>query len=107
MHLLVETLKAIEIGRTVNALRKHNSNHIQKLVRALIKGWKVHLSAGVKRKMLEEVLDASKLEIAKWKLHEGYQRKQNAMKQQMIKTIDLHDILKDSHEKEGSKKKLG
>ncbi|KAH0458650.1 hypothetical protein IEQ34_011464 [Dendrobium chrysotoxum] len=130
MQLSVETLKATEIGRTVNALRKHNCSHIQKLVRTLIKGWKVlvdewakpiaatsennitdsisklnepsvsgfelvcsskqtvkqkpsgHLSTGVKRKQLKEASAAStKLEIAKWELHEGYQRIENAKKQ--------------------------
>ncbi|PKU66393.1 putative mediator of RNA polymerase II transcription subunit 26a [Dendrobium catenatum] len=37
MQLSVETLKATKIGRTVNALQKHNCMQIQKLVRTLIK----------------------------------------------------------------------
>ncbi|KAJ0978959.1 hypothetical protein J5N97_014433 [Dioscorea zingiberensis] len=41
MALSVETLKATEIGRAVNGLRKHNSKEIRHLVRTLIDGWKV------------------------------------------------------------------
>ncbi|KAG1327712.1 putative mediator of RNA polymerase II transcription subunit 26b [Cocos nucifera] len=41
MELSVETLKATEIGRAVNGLRKHNSKQIRHLVRTLIDGWKV------------------------------------------------------------------
>lgn len=41
MQLSVETLKATEIGRAVNGLRKHNSKLIRNLVRTLILGWKV------------------------------------------------------------------
>lgn len=41
MQLSVSTLKATEIGRAVNGLRKHNSLQIRHLVRTLIEGWKV------------------------------------------------------------------
>uniref|UniRef100_J3M766 TFIIS N-terminal domain-containing protein n=1 Tax=Oryza brachyantha TaxID=4533 RepID=J3M766_ORYBR len=41
MQLSVSTLKATEIGRAVNGLRKHNSQQIRHLVRTLIEGWKV------------------------------------------------------------------
>ncbi|URD72690.1 hypothetical protein MUK42_25054 [Musa troglodytarum] len=41
MGLSVDVLKATEIGRAVNGLRKHNSKQIRHLVRALIDGWKV------------------------------------------------------------------
>ncbi|XP_062231380.1 probable mediator of RNA polymerase II transcription subunit 26a [Phragmites australis] len=41
MQLSVSTLKATEIGRAVNLLRKHNSQQIRHLVRTLIEGWKV------------------------------------------------------------------
>ncbi|THU62592.1 hypothetical protein C4D60_Mb01t06740 [Musa balbisiana] len=41
MELSVDVLKATEIGRAVNGLRKHNSKQIRHLVRALIDGWKV------------------------------------------------------------------
>ncbi|CAL9754203.1 unnamed protein product [Musa acuminata subsp. burmannicoides] len=41
MELSVDVLKATEIGRAVNGLRKHNSQQIRHLVRALIDGWKV------------------------------------------------------------------
>jgi len=41
MQLSVSTLKATEIGRAVNQLRKHNSQQIRHLVRTLIEGWKV------------------------------------------------------------------
>lgn len=41
MGLSVEALKATEIGRAVNGLRKHNSKQIRHLVRTLIDGWKV------------------------------------------------------------------
>uniref|UniRef100_A0A0A9CSH8 TFIIS N-terminal domain-containing protein n=1 Tax=Arundo donax TaxID=35708 RepID=A0A0A9CSH8_ARUDO len=41
MQLSVSTLKATEIGRAVNRLRKHNSQQIRHLVRTLIEGWKV------------------------------------------------------------------
>ncbi|CAD6333815.1 unnamed protein product [Miscanthus lutarioriparius] len=40
MQLSVSTLKATEIGRAVNRLRKHNSQEIRHLVRTLIEGWK-------------------------------------------------------------------
>ncbi|XP_062008975.1 probable mediator of RNA polymerase II transcription subunit 26b [Rosa rugosa] len=41
MALSVETLKATEIGKPVNRLRKHRSMKIRNLVRTLIDGWKV------------------------------------------------------------------
>ncbi|PKA67151.1 putative mediator of RNA polymerase II transcription subunit 26b [Apostasia shenzhenica] len=41
MQLSVEALKATEIGRAVNGLRKHNSKQIRHLVRTLIEDWKV------------------------------------------------------------------
>ncbi|KAH0465669.1 hypothetical protein IEQ34_005772 [Dendrobium chrysotoxum] len=41
MQLSVETLKATEVGRAVNGLRKHNSKQIRNLARTLIDGWKV------------------------------------------------------------------
>ncbi|KAL6140494.1 hypothetical protein ACLB2K_058793 [Fragaria x ananassa] len=41
MALSVETLKATEIGKAVNRLRKHGSVKIRNLVRSLIDGWKV------------------------------------------------------------------
>ncbi|KAL2535191.1 putative mediator of RNA polymerase II transcription subunit 26b [Abeliophyllum distichum] len=41
MPLSVESLKATEIGKSVNALRKHGSKEIRNLVRILIEDWKV------------------------------------------------------------------
>ncbi|KAJ8570525.1 hypothetical protein K7X08_037497 [Anisodus acutangulus] len=41
MALSVETLKATEIGKSVNSLRKHNSKDIRHLTRTLIEDWKV------------------------------------------------------------------
>lgn len=41
MGLSVETLKATEIGKAVNRLRKHGSMKIRSLVRTLIDAWKV------------------------------------------------------------------
>uniref|UniRef100_A0ACD5THG5 Uncharacterized protein n=1 Tax=Avena sativa TaxID=4498 RepID=A0ACD5THG5_AVESA len=41
MQLSVSALKATEIGRAVNGLRKHNSQKIRHLVQTLIQGWKV------------------------------------------------------------------
>nr|CAD1829044.1 unnamed protein product [Ananas comosus var. bracteatus] len=41
MELSVATLRATEIGRAVNGLRKHGSKQIRHLVRTLIEGWKV------------------------------------------------------------------
>ncbi|KAJ4979474.1 hypothetical protein NE237_010254 [Protea cynaroides] len=40
MALTVDTLKATEIGKAVNGLRKHNSKQIRHLARTLIDGWK-------------------------------------------------------------------
>ncbi|KAK8925948.1 putative mediator of RNA polymerase II transcription subunit 26b [Platanthera zijinensis] len=40
MQISVEILKATEIGRPVNELRKHNSKLIGRLARTLIQGWK-------------------------------------------------------------------
>ncbi|KAG6529567.1 probable mediator of RNA polymerase II transcription subunit 26b [Zingiber officinale] len=41
MELTVDVLKATEIGRAVNLLRKHASKQIRHIVRTLIDGWKV------------------------------------------------------------------
>ncbi|XP_042456359.1 probable mediator of RNA polymerase II transcription subunit 26b [Zingiber officinale] len=41
MELTVDVLKATEIGKAVNVLRKHVSKQIRHLVRTLIDGWKV------------------------------------------------------------------
>ncbi|XP_006339256.1 probable mediator of RNA polymerase II transcription subunit 26b [Solanum tuberosum] len=41
MALSVETLKATEIGKSVNSLRKHNSKDVRHLARTLIEDWKV------------------------------------------------------------------
>ncbi|KAM7505220.1 hypothetical protein LguiB_004124 [Lonicera macranthoides] len=41
MALSVETLKATEIGKAVNILRKHSSKEIRQLARTLIEGWKL------------------------------------------------------------------
>ncbi|CAN4118670.1 unnamed protein product [Withania somnifera] len=41
MALSVEILKATEIGKSVNSLRKHNSKDIRHLSRTLIEDWKV------------------------------------------------------------------
>ncbi|KAK4345909.1 hypothetical protein RND71_036085 [Anisodus tanguticus] len=41
MALSVETLKATEIGKSVNSLRKHNSKDTRHLSRTLIEDWKV------------------------------------------------------------------
>ncbi|KAJ9180957.1 hypothetical protein P3X46_009138 [Hevea brasiliensis] len=41
MALTVDTLKATEIGKAVNSLRKHGSKQICHLARTLIDGWKV------------------------------------------------------------------
>ncbi|OVA06215.1 Transcription elongation factor [Macleaya cordata] len=41
MELSVETLKATEIGKAVNGLRKHASKQIRHLARTLIDGWKI------------------------------------------------------------------
>ncbi|WCJ33300.1 Transcription elongation factor (TFIIS) family protein [Euphorbia peplus] len=41
MALTVDTLKATEIGKSVNVLRKHGSKQIRNLARTLIDGWKV------------------------------------------------------------------
>ncbi|GER25964.1 transcription elongation factor-related family protein [Striga asiatica] len=41
MHLSVETLKTTEIGKSVNALRKHRSTEIRDLARTLINNWKI------------------------------------------------------------------
>ncbi|XP_043722697.1 probable mediator of RNA polymerase II transcription subunit 26b [Telopea speciosissima] len=41
MALTVDTLKATEIGKAVNGLRKHHSKQIRHLARTLIDGWKV------------------------------------------------------------------
>ncbi|KAJ6426005.1 hypothetical protein OIU84_026562 [Salix udensis] len=41
MALTVDTLKATEIGKVVNGLRKHGSKQIRHLARGLIEDWKV------------------------------------------------------------------
>ncbi|KAK6125196.1 hypothetical protein DH2020_041062 [Rehmannia glutinosa] len=47
MPLSVETLKATEIGKSVNALRKHGSKEIRNLVRTLIEDWKIMVDTWV------------------------------------------------------------
>ncbi|XP_076959967.1 putative mediator of RNA polymerase II transcription subunit 26b [Bidens hawaiensis] len=41
MDLSVETLKATEIGKSVNSIRKHVSKDVQSIVKTLIGSWKV------------------------------------------------------------------
>ncbi|RZC77728.1 hypothetical protein C5167_001927 [Papaver somniferum] len=41
MQLSVDTLKATEIGKAVNGLRKHKSKQLRHLARTLIEGWKI------------------------------------------------------------------
>nr|DAD29224.1 TPA_asm: hypothetical protein HUJ06_030692 [Nelumbo nucifera] len=48
MALSVETLKATEIGRAVNNVRKHGSKKIRHLARTLIDGWKVMVDEWVR-----------------------------------------------------------
>ncbi|PKU76253.1 probable mediator of RNA polymerase II transcription subunit 26b [Dendrobium catenatum] len=64
-------------------------------------------AAAVKRKQIEEVSDASKLELAKKKLLAGYQRIENAKKRRMIQIIEPTDLPNVSHEELRSRKKLG
>ncbi|EPS59822.1 hypothetical protein M569_14982 [Genlisea aurea] len=47
MPLNVEILKSTEIGKTVNAIRKHGSKEIRSLARTLIEDWKVMVDAWV------------------------------------------------------------
>ncbi|XP_057785942.1 probable mediator of RNA polymerase II transcription subunit 26b [Salvia miltiorrhiza] len=47
MPLSVEILKATEIGKSVNAIRKHGSKEIRNLVRTLIMDWKVMVDSWV------------------------------------------------------------
>ncbi|PIN25012.1 hypothetical protein CDL12_02248 [Handroanthus impetiginosus] len=47
MPLSVETLKATEIGKSVNALRKRGSKEIRNLARTLIEDWKVMVDSWV------------------------------------------------------------
>ncbi|KAI7999045.1 putative mediator of RNA polymerase II transcription subunit 26b [Camellia lanceoleosa] len=48
MGLSVDTMKATEIGKSVNALRKHASNQIRQLARTLIGVWKEMVDEWVK-----------------------------------------------------------
>ncbi|CAL9111369.1 unnamed protein product [Musa textilis] len=45
----------------------------------------------------EEVLIQAKLEVAKRKLHEGYQLAENTKKQRTIQVMELHDLPKQAH----------
>ncbi|XP_041996637.1 probable mediator of RNA polymerase II transcription subunit 26b [Salvia splendens] len=47
MPLSVEILKTTEIGKSVNALRKHGSKDIRNLVRRLVEDWKLMVDAWV------------------------------------------------------------
>ncbi|XP_042003072.1 probable mediator of RNA polymerase II transcription subunit 26b isoform X1 [Salvia splendens] len=47
MPLSVEILKATEIGKSVNSLRKHGSKEIRNIVRTLIEDWKVMVDSWV------------------------------------------------------------
>ncbi|CAL9171832.1 unnamed protein product [Musa hybrid cultivar] len=59
MELSVEVLKATEIGKAVNGLRKHNSKQIRHLVRTLIDGWKVLVEEWVRATAAIAVTDNS------------------------------------------------
>ncbi|XP_064954777.1 probable mediator of RNA polymerase II transcription subunit 26b isoform X1 [Musa acuminata AAA Group] len=59
MELSVELLKATEIGKAVNGLRKHNSKQIRHLVRTLIDGWKVLVEEWVRATAAIAVTDNS------------------------------------------------
>ncbi|XP_004493376.1 probable mediator of RNA polymerase II transcription subunit 26b [Cicer arietinum] len=48
MELSVDLLKATEIGKVVNPLRKHGSKEVRQLARTLIDGWKEMVDAWVK-----------------------------------------------------------
>lgn len=48
MALNVDILKATEIGKAVNGIRRHNSKQIRHLARALIDGWKIIVDEWVK-----------------------------------------------------------
>ncbi|KAG5055008.1 hypothetical protein GLYMA_03G124700v4 [Glycine max] len=48
MELTVDCLKATEIGKAVNPLRKHGSKDIRQLARTLINGWKEMVDEWVK-----------------------------------------------------------
>ncbi|GER52550.1 transcription elongation factor-related family protein [Striga asiatica] len=47
MPLSVETLKATEIGKSVNIMRKHGSAEIRNLARSLIEEWKIMVDSWV------------------------------------------------------------
>lgn len=115
MRVSVETLMATEIGRTVNALRKHNSDRIRKLVRALIDDWRVVVDQWVESKSLsdsglscDEVSDTSKMETAKKKLREGYRRAERERKRRMVQVIELGDVpVESQNERRRGRKRLG
>ncbi|KAI7739733.1 hypothetical protein M8C21_000499 [Ambrosia artemisiifolia] len=48
MNLSVETLKATEIGKSVNVLRKHVSKDVSSIAKTLIEAWKVLVDEWVK-----------------------------------------------------------
>lgn len=115
MRVSVETLMATEIGRTVNALRKHDSDRIRKLVRALIDDWRVVVDQWVESKSLsdsglscDEVSDTSKMEAAKKKLREGYRRAERERKRRMVQVIELGDVpVESQNERRRGRKRLG
>ncbi|OAY68467.1 putative mediator of RNA polymerase II transcription subunit 26b [Ananas comosus] len=51
-----------------------------------------------KSKLSEEASVRAKLELAKRKLHEGYQQAENAKKQRTIQVMELQDIPKQAHQ---------
>ncbi|KAL0337897.1 UNVERIFIED_CONTAM: putative mediator of RNA polymerase II transcription subunitb [Sesamum calycinum] len=71
MTLSVEILKDTEIGKSVNAMRKHESKEIRNLVRTLIESWKTLVDAWV---------DATTAVAAK--------------KQRTIQVVELHNLPK-------------
>ncbi|KAL3632582.1 hypothetical protein CASFOL_025566 [Castilleja foliolosa] len=50
MSFSIETLKVTEIGKSVNALRKHGAKEIRNLVRTLIKNWMIMVDSYVETK---------------------------------------------------------
>ncbi|PKU81833.1 probable mediator of RNA polymerase II transcription subunit 26b [Dendrobium catenatum] len=62
LHLSVETLKATEIGRTVNVLRKHSSKQIQELARTLVNGWKELVDEWVKSAAANKLKEVSTID---------------------------------------------
>eukprot|EP01018_Ginkgo_biloba_P015147 Gb_19376 [translate_table: standard] len=108
MQLSVEILKAIEVGKLVNSLRRHNSKEIWSLdvskdIGQFFDGiddeeYSLQQGTNSLKKMSKPCAsssnDAVNLEATKKKLQEGYRQSEHVKRQRTFQMLDLKDLPK-------------